>query len=101
MPFPGNSASPLGQMWSFIPAVECYGSVISDQNANTYQIAKDFYTLPGEIIALEMFANWPNSFQIILTILCMMWALINIKMETCLKLWAPSLNVLPPCYFGL
>lgn len=52
MPFPANSASPLGQMWSFIPA-----SVISDQNANTYQIAKDFYTYPGEITSLEMFAN--------------------------------------------
>lgn len=66
----------LSPWWSVAAAV------ISDQNANTYQIAKDFYIYTGEIKSLEMFENGPNILQIMLPILYMVWALINFKVET-------------------
>ena len=69
----------LSLWWSVTAAV------ISDQNANTYQIAKDFYIYPGEIKSLEMFESGPNILQIMLTILYMVWALINIQVETSFK----------------
>lgn len=60
MSFLVNSETPLGEMWRVIPVV------ISGQNANTYQIAKDFYIYPGEVTVLEMFVNLPSVLQMIL-----------------------------------
>lgn len=60
MSFIVNSETPLGEMWRIILVV------ISGQNVNTYQIAKDFYIYPGEIISLERFVNLPSILQVIL-----------------------------------
>lgn len=79
MSFLVNSECLLGEMQRVISVV------ISDQNANTNQIAKDFYIYPGEIISLEIFVNLPSILQMILTNLCMKWAPINIKGEKYLK----------------
>lgn len=44
-------------MWRVIP------DVISDENANPYQITEDFYIYFAEIISLEMFVNLPSVLQ--------------------------------------
>lgn len=59
--------------------------VISDQNANTNRIAKDFYIYPGKIISLEMFVSSPDILQMILTNLFMKWGPISINEEKYLK----------------
>ena len=69
-------------MWRVIP------DVISDENANPYQITEDFYIYSAEIISLEMFVHLPSVLQMTHIILFMKWASYLVA-KSCLTLLQP------------